>query len=259
MESLTLPNGWRIFHLNEIETTFLYQEIVVAERYLRHGIHLDEGATVFDVGANIGLFSLWVRSRCPTARLYAFEPMPRTFAVLEANLPGARVYPIALGAEEGRAQFSFYPNNSILSGRHADPEADRARAVQFALNRKPGLARYIDTVVPRERFERELVECRCRRLSSILREEQIEEISLLKVDVERAEDEVLAGIDESDWPRIGQLVAEVHDEDGRVARWRSELERRGFRVAVEEDPAARGTGLFEIYAMRGTTTASALP
>ena len=53
-----LPNGLEIVHLNRYETDYLYQEIFEDQCYLRHGIRLRDGATVVDIGANIGLFSL---------------------------------------------------------------------------------------------------------------------------------------------------------------------------------------------------------
>ena len=43
-----------------------------------------------------------------------------------------------------------------------------------------------------------------------------EKIDLLKIDVEKGELEVLNGIEDADWPRIHQIVMEVHDLDGRV-------------------------------------------
>ncbi|MGH8689267.1 MAG: polyketide synthase dehydratase domain-containing protein, partial [Burkholderiales bacterium] len=59
-----LPNGLEIVHLNRYETDYLYQEVFEDQSYLKHGIALPDGATVLDIGANIGLFSLFVLSRC---------------------------------------------------------------------------------------------------------------------------------------------------------------------------------------------------
>ena len=39
-------------------------------------------------------------------------------------------------------------------------------------------------------------------------------MDLLKIDVERAEKEVLQGILPSDWPKIRQVAMEVHDVEG---------------------------------------------
>ena len=59
-----LPNGMEIVHLNQYETDYVYEEIFQDRSYLRHGIHLNDGDTVIDIGANVGLFSLFVMSRC---------------------------------------------------------------------------------------------------------------------------------------------------------------------------------------------------
>src|SRR4030095_1781445 len=71
-----LPNGLEIVHLNKYETDYLYKEIFEDESYLKNGIRLEDGDTVVDIGANIGLFSLFVMSRCRNPRILAFEPAP---------------------------------------------------------------------------------------------------------------------------------------------------------------------------------------
>ena len=80
-----LPNGLEIVELKPYETDYLYQEIFRDECYLRHGIRLNDGDTVVDIGANIGLFSLFVMSRCRNPAIYAFEPSPVVGELLKAN------------------------------------------------------------------------------------------------------------------------------------------------------------------------------
>ncbi len=70
-----LPSGHRVAGLNLNETEYVYQEIFVDEVYSRDGIVLPPDAVVLDVGANIGLFSLYIASRAPRARVVAFEPL----------------------------------------------------------------------------------------------------------------------------------------------------------------------------------------
>ncbi|MGH9568817.1 MAG: amino acid adenylation domain-containing protein, partial [Candidatus Angelobacter sp.] len=81
----SLANGMRIAHQNKNETDYLYQEIFESQTYLRHGIELPENACIFDVGANIGMFMLFAGERCPSAKIYAFEPIPEVFAILQQN------------------------------------------------------------------------------------------------------------------------------------------------------------------------------
>ena len=69
------------------------------QHYLRHGIRLDDGATVLDIGANIGLFSLFVASRCRNPTIFAFEPSPDRYRLLHANCAayGANVWAVNAG------------------------------------------------------------------------------------------------------------------------------------------------------------------
>src|SRR5205085_12012546 len=109
-ETRVLPNGLEIAHLNPYETDYLYKEIFEDQCYLRHGIQLRDGDTVFDIGANIGLFSLFVMSRCKNPTIYAFEPAPVVHELLKANCEAygsgsesgsSNVHALKLGASDG--------------------------------------------------------------------------------------------------------------------------------------------------------------
>ena len=91
-----------------------------------------------------------------------------------------------------------------------------------------------------------------RSMSDVLRETGIDNISLLKVDVEgRDEMDVLAGIAKDDWAKIRQIVMEIHDADGeRVAQTRSRLESQGFRCLFEQEVQFRESGIVICYAFR---------
>jgi 31-O-methyltransferase len=92
--------------------------------------------------------------------------------------------------------------------------------------------------------------CEARTLSSVLEELGLARVDLLKIDVERAELDVLAGLADDDWGTIAQLVVEVHDEEGRCAVLGEALEARGFRVVREQEPLMRGTDVHMVYATR---------
>ena len=94
--------------------------------------------------------------------------------------------------------------------------------------------------------------CRCHPFGLGRSAERFEfsRIDLLKIDVEQAEADVLAGILDADWPLIRQVAAEVHDLDGRLAAIVSELRGRGFEVETEQEPAFRDGPLHMLYAIR---------
>lgn len=259
-----LPNGLEVVHLNHYETEYLYEEIFTRRAYLEYGVSLPPGAVVFDVGANIGLFTLFVRQECPSARVYAFEPSPHAFRALTANTsrldPDVRCLPIGLGDHEAIEPFTVYPRSSVFSGFHADAATDSAAlrtVVRNVLARRLAddpttLDEAVDFLV-QDRLAPRTVLAPVRTLSSVLREQAVERIDLLKIDVEKSELEVLNGIDDADWLRIGQIVLEVHELErmpSRVQHACALLEQHGFQVASHTEPLLEGTGLHTVVARR---------
>ncbi len=219
------PDGLWIKHLNQNETKYLYREIFENESYVRHGLVLPEQACVFDVGANIGMFALFVQRRSAGARVYAFEPLAPLFDVLGHNAgshPGTRIFPYGLGGEDCERTFTYYPRYSMMSGlsEYADQSGD-VRTIKKSLQNARALGdaaaaellRHADGLLE-GRFDHELHNCRLRRMSDVIREERVTRIDLLKIDVQRSELDVLAGIEDEHWGLIGQVVMEVHDEVG---------------------------------------------
>jgi hypothetical protein len=59
-KEMTLPNGPSVFHLGKNDALIVYREIFDELVYARHGIEIAEGDVVFDIGANIGLFLVYL-------------------------------------------------------------------------------------------------------------------------------------------------------------------------------------------------------
>jgi amino acid adenylation domain-containing protein/FkbM family methyltransferase/non-ribosomal peptide synthase protein (TIGR01720 family) len=247
-ERYELPNGMLVSQQNRSESDFLYREIFEDESYLKHGIVLEDDACVFDVGANIGLFTLFVRDRAPRAAVYAFEPIPAVFESLRLNAQmagGVTLFDCALSNAAGDATFTWYRYNSVISGRYANRDDEETVKV-FLHNRGADEA----AAAVEEWLDSETVVCKLRTLSDVIAEEGIQRIDLLKIDVEKSELEVLEGLAPHDWPKIQQLVIEVHDLHGRLATVTRLLETEGFELVVEQDALLLETNLYSIYARR---------
>ncbi len=161
--------------------------------------------------------------------------------------------PLRAALGHGAREDRLLPNDWAVSGLHPDPEADRAITERALLNR--GSSEQEAERRLRDRFEVKMLACELRTLSDTLRDESIKRVDLLKIDVEKAELEVLAGIEEGDWPTIKQVVAELHLDPAGRQQTVDVLTGRGFEVTVEQDPTMAGTPIHMLYAVRGGSRA----
>jgi FkbM family methyltransferase len=125
--------------------------------------------TFVDIGANVGLYSLYLAT-CGDVRTIAIEPQPGILERLRFHLaanPSAKVdvKPIALSDREGEAILVL--NESDSGGTHIDKQDGRQDAG-------------------------ERISVPCKPLIAVLAEAGIGTIDALKIDVEGAEDIVLA-------------------------------------------------------------------
>src|SRR5215510_11462431 len=113
MKSVVLPNDLKIYAPNQIEAQALYQEIFTDKTYSSHGVQISDGDCIFDIGANIGLYSIFLTQSHRDLKIFAFEPIPQTFSILEKNVArdqnGSQVelFNFGLSRKSGSSQFEF--------------------------------------------------------------------------------------------------------------------------------------------------------
>ena len=214
---------------NADEARFLAIEIFLSTVY---GPALDkEAPRILDCGANCGFATAFFKLLHPRARITAFEPSPRSFALLNHNLKANRFLDVetvnaACGSGEGVLEFVESGHLSLISS------ADRARAQgnKVTVPMVP-LSRWVD-----------------------------EQVDLLKLDVEGAEHEILDELMESGrLPLVRRMAIEYHHRMGtpecRLGQFLTRLEREGFTysLAAGEAPGVRFGAAFQdimIYAHR---------
>ncbi|MGK2933491.1 MAG: FkbM family methyltransferase, partial [Solirubrobacterales bacterium] len=164
------------------------------------------------------------------------------------RFPGGRTWMAGLSDQDGTAKFTYYEGAAAMSSRYADPERDheivKSVLTDLGVSEEDADARIEGA------FDPEVVTCELVTLSSVIENEGVERIDLLKIDVERAELDVLRGIEPDHWPRIRQVVAEAHDEGGRLDELRQILESQGLRVTVDQEANMKDTGVVMVYASR---------
>ena len=256
----TLPNGLEIACQSEMEAHHIYEDLFVQKVYFKHGISLWDGACVFDVGGNIGLFTLFVHQHFRELSTYTFEPAPPLFAILQANTrhcDGAlcKLFNYGLSDTSGVAELTFYPYSSGMSSFYgdADEEKDVLRTI-FVNQHRHGVDD-MEQIMPNSeelleaRVTSQSFECPLLPLSRVIHTEEVDTIDLLKIDVQKSELDVLRGIEPGHWPKIRQVVMEVHDLDGQLELATEMLKSHGFTVAVEQDLYYQGSVMYNLFAI----------
>jgi FkbM family methyltransferase len=181
----------------------------------------------------------------------------------------AKLFNCGLSSATTTANFTFYQKFSFLSGLYTDVD-DEKEIVKSFLHNQPtknlrgfenlgGLAELAEDdklleELLADKFKSETFEVPLRTLSEIIQENHIENIDLLKINVEKSEWDVLAGIAEADWQKIHQIALEVHDIAGRLEQVIALFEKQGYHTVVEQDWSFDETAKTNhyIYAIRGS-------
>jgi len=256
----TLPNGLTIYHHLAYETDFVYQEVFVQKIYTSAFPDLPQTPCVVDVGANIGLFSLFIKQQFPQAMVYAFEPSPVHFQLCELNLKKqhhVNLFQKGLGETEATKTFTYYPHYSVMSGFHANIDEDKALlaagiASQLQLDQPEKIEtaeRYIEILIDNKLDDAQQFNSDIITLSTLIKAEKISRIDLLKIDAEKAEQEVLAGIQDQDWGKIDRVVLEAHDQSSCEIIC-SLLDKQGYLVNYKKSSEYKDASIFMIYANR---------
>jgi hypothetical protein len=172
MPLVTLPNGAVVESPNEKEALFLYNVFFGSGDYFKHSFELHDGDCVFDIGANVGLFSAALAQRHRGLRIVLFEPVPDTFAMLERNagrlFGDATVTLVEAGvsSEPGTTTFEFDRGTSI--GAAATPFLREVEASSSSARRRAGLLTWARAAVADGKRAQLIPDRAARRLDAAL-------------------------------------------------------------------------------------------
>jgi FkbM family methyltransferase len=182
-----------------------YNEFFVDKIYSHLDIHsLD---TVFDIGANVGLWTEWVL-RQNTSRVFCFEPNRVALGVLK-KLHGSKrnvtIIDKAVDSEIKTIEFFYSDSNSLISATEKHGELDRSYKVQTTT---------IDEVIDSH---------------------SITHIDLIKMDIEGAEFRIFESLNERIYDITDSFLIEFHafyysDGKEREERIIKKLKDRGFFI-----------------------------
>lgn len=251
-----LPSGIPVLSSNLNEVRFLYNEIFEDHCYLKHGITLNQDSCVVDIGANVGFFTVYLNVLSKNIKIYSIEPIPEVHRYLVANRElyaiKGKALQLAVSDKEGEVDFTWYPQVSIVSGM-SDEISQVTKVVKSYIEnskKEDFETEEIDSML-QVKLETRQIRCKTKTLSQIISEEKIEKIDLLKIDVENSEHLVMNGILNEDWDKIGSVIIEVHDVNGRLESIRQTLVQKGFNTYVEKEKMlAKDDVLYNLFAIK---------
>lgn len=183
------------------------------------GLACEEVSVVLDIGANVGITALYFARVFPRARIYAFEPAPDNFAILEKNIANCgriRGFAYALGAKDETLELFASDNPSNFGGYslHAAGSDTSKRA------RVP-----------------------VRSVAAVLGELGLERIDVIKVDTEGAEYDILTAVPAAVLERVRLVTGELHgNRDFALLDYLS----RWFDIGLRKKASSR---LFNFHAL----------
>lgn len=168
---------------------------------------IKNNSTIIDIGANIGVFSVYATALSKNTKVYAYEPMPKSFKLLLDNIQinnlEKAIIPFKLGItshKETRKLFlaSSSPFHSIYSDKNG-----------------------------------KYLEIDCIALKDIFDKNKIKYCDVLKIDSEGAEFEILYNTPQEYFSKIKEIRLEYHNqkkENYNIKSLIKFLENNGFKV-----------------------------
>ena len=182
---IRLRNGVVLTAPPQTDLGFLFQEIWIDKTYNPKDYRIAPGDVIVDIGANIGVFSLYAATAAPRTEVYAFEPFPDNIRYLRQNIAASHIKNIRI--EEKAVARNAQPRRLEIT----------ESGITHKLREKENSA---------EGF---LVECTT--LDEIL--DKMEKCDLLKIDCEGSEYEIIYSCRPENLKKIHRIVGEYHDRD----------------------------------------------
>jgi FkbM family methyltransferase len=171
-QGLTVP--WWVAHTSDL---WVLWEVLAEDEY---AVDIEPPKVVLDLGSHIGVSLLYFRRTYPQARIIGVEPDPETFRLLERNTAclGIEVHRLAVAAHDADVPFyrASQPWASSLAGSG------------------------------------ESITVKARSLSTLIDELGVQQVDLLKLDIEGMEGEVLRASRDR-LLDIATVVGELHGTD----------------------------------------------
>ncbi len=173
----------------------IVREILVSNDYTTTNLFIKNGDTVFDIGANIGIFSCWAAHSYKDIKIHSFEPEFSNYEILKEQIEinsftNINVHKSAISSKKGVTKLYMSPN----AGGHSV-----VGLKEFSNRNSIKLDEYqnVETI----------------DLSTYLKTQNIKKIDFLKMDIEGGEYDILYNLKKETFDVIDRISMEYHYVD----------------------------------------------
>lgn len=226
MKEVKFGNKWLSFILNSEADKSVFYEIFEAREYgILDEIIKNAKNPILDLGAHIGLFSLYASALNSTVEILAFEPEERNFQILKENFRLNKIQNVlaknlAVASNEGEIGF----NLSEDSHNHSLIELENSVAKK---------------------------KVQATTLEKIFLKNRIEKCSLVKMDIEGAEFDILQVLSPEIFKKIQNIYIEYHEYTSNMNPQRliQILQKNNFKTQLKKSSYDKRFGFIFARAM----------
>lgn len=162
-----------------------FTHVWLIEEYSNSGFDLHESDTIIDIGAHIGLFTLFASQFCKNGKIYCFEPVKENYELLLSNMT--------------------LNNLSNVSAFNV-AVADKTSTVRIFLNKdESGHSMFAQ--------DSNFIEVQSTILKNIFDENNISICNFIKMDCEGAEYDIIRSLPQKYFTKIKKMIIEYHMAD----------------------------------------------
>lgn len=220
-----LRNGCK-FKVRSYMDVWVVKETCLDRNYEFNGTKIQDGSTIIDIGAGLGDFAILAAYEHPSSQVYAYEPFPESYKLLEKNIKlnsirNIKTFPIAVGPQSGEMTL-------FTTGE----------AVQHTTTNTQSSVREISLKV----------QGLC--LDDLFKINDIAVCDFLKIDCEGAEFDILFNTGEITLKKIKNICLEYHDGLTKFSHIDliNYLQQKGFQVKTTTNPVHSNLGF--LYAFK---------
>ena len=216
---IELRNGLR-FRVRTPMDIWVLKEAGIDHQYESASVAIQDNWNIIDIGAGLGDFAVSVAKDHPRSTVYAYEPFPESFELLQENLrlnqiQNVRAFPFAIGAQTGSMQLHAVSAEAVQQSTVAPVDGDNA------------------------------IQVKSLALEQALADLSLSRCDYLKMDCEGAEYGVFFNTSPTALEKIERICLEYHD--GVTSYSHDDLVRffelNGFEVDCTSNPAHHDLGL----------------